>query len=138
MPLRHLVVTPLPNGRSGNTLNLSVHLSPRLRESGVLADYSDFADWGQFVTTAPVLQFDVLINGAVRKGVRVATVSPAVDPAVWRAVFGRPPAAVPVNAFAFRDRSTIKLTSNDSGALSDKTMALGQAMSALGSAPTTK
>ena len=63
MPLHHLVVTPLPNGRSGNTLSLSVHLSPRLREKGVLADYPDFADWGSFVTTGPGLQFQPLING---------------------------------------------------------------------------
>ena len=34
MPVRHLVVTPLPNGRKGNTLFLSVHLSPAAAAEG--------------------------------------------------------------------------------------------------------
>src|SRR5262245_9505477 len=138
MPLRHLVVTPLPNGRNGNTLTLSVHLSPRLREDGTLDDYPDFGDWGRFVLSAPALQFEVLINGAVRPGVSVATVSPPVDPAVWRAVFGQPPAAVPVRAFTFEDRSSIDLTSIDSRDLSEQTMELARSMSALGAAGATK
>src|SRR5262245_21938717 len=138
MPLRHLVATPLPNGRNGNTLALSVHLSPRLREDGVLADYPDFADWGQFVLSPPALQFEVLINGAVRPGVTVATVSPPVDPAVWRAVFGRPPTSVPVRAFAFEDRSNIDLTSMDSREFSDRTIGLARAMAALGATGATK
>ena len=62
MPIRHLVVTPLPNGRNGNTLHCSVHLSPRLRRNGVLSDYPDFSDWGTFVITAPALRFDPTVR----------------------------------------------------------------------------
>lgn len=138
MPLRHLVVTPLPNGRSGNTLFLSVHLSPRLREKGVLADYGDFADWGSFVNSAPALQFQPLIDGAPRPGVTVAAVSPPVDPDVWRAVWGDPPTNVPVSEFAFRDRSDIDLAAIDSSALSEQMMALVRAISALGAANATR
>ena len=138
MPLRHLVVTPLPNGRSGNTLFLSVHLSPRLREDGVLADYSDFADWGSFVQSAPALQFQPRFNGAPRPGVTVTTTSPPVDPDVWRAVFGDPPTNVAVRRFAFRDRSDINLAAIDSGELSEWMLALVRAISALGAANATK
>src|SRR5262249_26819593 len=114
------------------TLNLSVHLSPRLRADGVLADYTDFADWGQFVNSAPALLFEVLINGAVRPGVTVAVVSPPVDRAVWRAVFGRPPPNVPVKGFTFQDRSQLSLASIDSGELSSEATALGRALAAVG------
>lgn len=138
MPLRHLVVTPLPRGRSGNTLFLSVHLSPRLREKGVLADYPDLADWGQFVTAAPALAFQPLLDGAARPGLTVTTVSPPVDPATWRALFGDPPTGVPVEPFAFRDLSQIDLTALDSGALSEQVMALVRTISELGAAEATR
>jgi hypothetical protein len=138
MPIHHLVVTPLPNGRSGGTLFCSVHLSPRLRDKGVLADYPDVADWGTFVTTGPGLQFQPLINGAVRPGVAVAVTSPPVDPAVWRAVFGDPPTAVQVEPFAFLDRSRPNVTAIDSGELSRQIMALVRSLSARGAAGATK
>lgn len=138
MPLRHLVVTPLPNGRRQNTLLVSVHLSPRLRTAGFLEDYPDFADWGQFVTAGPPLQFQALINGAVRPGVSVAVVSPAVQPPVWRAVFGDPPRSVPVEPFTFQDRSEIDLRAIDSSALSEQILALVRALAELGADPATR
>ena len=138
MPVRHLVVTPLPNGRSSSTLFLSVHLSPRLREKGTLADYADFADWGAFVTAGPPLAFQPLINGQVRPGVTTTVVSPQVDPQVWRTVFGDPPAGVPVKPFAFRDRSGIDLAAIDSGELSEQLMALLRMVSSAGAARATR
>ena len=138
MPLRHLVITPLPEGRSGTTLFLSVHLSPRLREQGTLDGYSDLADWGSFVNSAPPLQFQPLINGAQRPGVTVTTLSPPVDPDVWRAVFGDPPSAVPVRPFRFLDRSQIDITAIDSGTTSEQMMALVRAIAALGAANASK
>jgi hypothetical protein len=138
MPLRHLVVTPLPNGRSAQTANLSVHLSPRLRRDGVLSDYPDVRDWGQFVTAAPALQFQVLVNGVPRPPAAVTVVSPAVNRDVWRAVFGRPAAAVPVKAFAFLDRTNSRLARIDSATLSARAVTLAKTIAGLGAGVATR
>jgi hypothetical protein len=138
MPLRHLVVTPLPNGRNGNIGFLSVHLSPRLRQDGVLSDYPDFGDWGQFVTAAPALQFQVLVNGVVRPAGAVTVVSPPVNRDVWRAVFGRPANTIPVKKYAFRDRRTSVLHSIDSATLTARALELAATIAALGAGQATR
>jgi len=138
MPVRHLVITPLPNGRSGNTLTLSVHLSPRLRGKGTLADYSDFADWPTFANGATPLAFQPVINNKVRPGVTATIVSAPPDPQVWQAVFGDPPATVPVEPFRFRDRSDLDLRAIDSGELSQRLMALLRSLSSRGAAEVSK
>lgn len=135
MPLRHLVVTPLPNGKSGNTAFLAVHLSPRLREDGVLSDYPDFGDWGQFAISAP-LEFHVLLNGKPLPPAAVSVVSPPVNPQVWQAVFGNPASKVPVERFTFLDRVNLDIRSIDSGRLTELLMALVKAMAELGGAAT--
>ena len=137
MPVHHLVVTPLPNGRSGATLFLSVHLSPRLREAGALADYPDVADWGAFVAGGPPLAFTPLVNGKVRPGATTTVVSPPVDPRVWRATFGDP-RAVPVAPYTFRDRSRLDLTAIDSAELSEQVMALARDRAAVGGGRATR
>jgi hypothetical protein len=117
MPLRHLLVTPLPDGRTPTTLRLSVLLSPRLREEGVLADYPEWADWGRFVTApAAPLAFRVIIDGVQAPPANVAVTSAPVDPQVWRAVFGDPPIDVGVEPASFVDRSATELVAMDSAA----------------------
>ena len=138
MPVRHLVITPLPNGRSGNTLTLSVHLSPRLRGKGTLADYSDFADWPTFANAGPPLAFQPVINNKVRPGVTATIVSAPPDPQVWQAVFGDPPSTVPVEPFRFRDRSDLDLRAIDSGELSQRLMAMLRSLSSRGAAEVSK
>lgn len=99
MPDRHLVLMPLPHGRSrGNAGRLSVLLVPRLRAGGTLSQWtSDWARWPAVVlgaTGRPRLQFNVAINGAVQSA--NANIGPnnprwtstPPDPAVWAAVFG--------------------------------------------------
>ena len=45
MPVQHLLPFALPTGRDGNTGRLTVYFSPRLKEAGVLSDYSEWLDW---------------------------------------------------------------------------------------------
>jgi hypothetical protein len=117
MTIRHLIVTPLPNGRSGNVGSLSVHLGPRLRSGGILQDYTDFADWGAFVTTAPALEFTVAIDGVARPAGAVTITSALPTASTWRALFGPPSNSnLAVGSGAFVDRSGLNLTSVRSSA----------------------
>ncbi len=120
MPLRHLVVTPLPNGRTANTAFLSVHLGPRLREPGVLGDYPDFRDWGTFLAAAPAMQFTVLLDGVARPAGAVSIASATPTAVTWRALFGPPASSnLEVSPHVFLDRTNLDLTSVSSAAITD-------------------
>jgi hypothetical protein len=132
MPLRHLVVTPLPDGRTGNVLRLSVLLSPRLREFGLLSDYPDWSDWGRFVSLpgAP-LQFRVIVDGAPIPAAAVTVTSAPVDQRVWRAAFGNPPNNVSVEPTTFVDRTAVSLVAMDSAATAASLGSLAAGVAAL-------
>lgn len=130
MPERHLLVTPLPNGRQGNTGFLSVALTPRLRERGVLGDYPDVRDWAN---VAGVISAQVLLDGVPLPPAQVTRVSPAPVTRAWRALFGQPASSVmPVDAAGYVDRSTATFTTMDSGALARLSADLYRAVAAAG------
>ncbi len=109
MSLAHLVILPCPNGRAANgAWRYSLYLAPRLRETGSLGNYEIWRNWGQRVAN---LQFRVFVgNGQTATPVTIT--SPAVDPAVWAAVFGGNPqewSQVTVEPFTFVDRTDTAL-----------------------------
>jgi hypothetical protein len=115
----NLIVIPCPNGRVGTTGKLSVVLVPRLREDGLLTDYPTWADWGTQVAN---LRF-ALYNGNNPIGPPpppLTVTSPAVDPDMWRAMFGKNAAElskVAVKRSTFVDRTQTSLTSMDVASL---------------------
>jgi hypothetical protein len=137
MPTRHLMVTPLPTGRSGNTGTISVHLFPRLRVAGTLKDYLDFRNWGTFMAAAPAMQFQFVINGVNVPAGGVTRVSAPVKTAVWRAVFGAPTTSnTPVDPYTFVDRTALNLTSVDSVAMQGALQSLTRTQTLKGSTVT--
>lgn len=106
MPERHLLVLPLPTGRTGSMGRLSVFFSPRLVEVGASETLRDYPDWRAWpdVINDPAFTFEVLLDGTQVPNVNV--VSPAADPAVWAAVFGGPiTTEVAVEPYRFVDRT---------------------------------
>lgn len=133
MPERHLIVTPLPNGRSGNTGFLSVYFAPRLREAGILADYPDFRDWANL---AAGLSAQILLDGVALAPGAITRVSPAPMTAAWRAVFGPPATSpLPVQVATFIDRRTSAMVTMDSAALASLTTELYRLVATLGTSP---
>ena len=110
MPIRDLLVIPLPRGKTGVTGHCSVYFAPRLRESGELRDYADWRDWPAFL---PGLVTNVRVNG----GPVGFSVTSAPSSPVYHAVF-KP--RTKVTRYAFVNRSGTSLRSFAGGTLADQ------------------
>jgi len=112
MSTQNIMWTALPNGvtAAGNQLRLSVLVSPRLvtnAATGTLAEFPDFLDWP---ATVGGLRFTVEFQGGPVVPATPVTEpgNPALDSAAWTALFDR---AIPVNSYAFDDRSDLPVRS---------------------------
>src|SRR3989442_2954457 len=96
MPKTQRVIwTALPNGVAGNTLRLSVFVSPRLYNSSdtkLNPDFPDFLDWPKKINQA---KFTVEFKGGPKLSADFDQKPPNVDPAadisrdsgVWQTIF---------------------------------------------------
>ncbi len=96
-----IIWTALPNGRDGDRLHLSVHVSPRLTHpsgAGTLADFPALVSW-----PPPDLSFEVVFAGLNPMRGTIVTTG---DPATWGLLF---PPSSPVRSFVPPDRSGIPI-----------------------------
>jgi hypothetical protein len=82
--IQRIIWTALPNGFSGNTLKLSVFVSPRLYNDTdtQLNSYPDFASWSHHVSA---IGFSVEFKGGQKLKAKI--VSEAPDNSLWTTIF---------------------------------------------------
>jgi hypothetical protein len=109
MSTQNIMWTALPNGftPAGDKLRLSVLVSPRLITNaavGTLAEFPDFLDWPAKVAQ---LTFTVEFQGGPSVAANRVTEPgyPSLDSAAWKALFNPANQAIPVESYAFDDRS---------------------------------
>jgi len=81
---QRIIWTALPNGFTGNTLKLSVFVSPRLYNDTdtQLSAFPDFADWPQHLSS---VSFSVELKGGQKLKAKVVSETP--DNALWTTIF---------------------------------------------------
>ena len=112
MSTQNIMWTSLPNGLTvaGDKLRLSVLVSPRLTANaaaGTLGEFPDFLDWPAKVAG---VSFNVEFQGGPTVAATHVTEPgmPGLDSPAWTALFDK---SIPVNSFAFDDRSGLPVRS---------------------------
>jgi hypothetical protein len=112
MSTQNIMWTALPNGftAAGDRLRLSVLVSPRLvtnAATGTLTEFPGFLNWP---ATVAGLSFRVEFQGGPTVPATPVTEpgNPALDWAAWTALFD---GTIPVNSYAFDDRSDLPVRS---------------------------
>ncbi len=100
MPVQHLLPVALPRGKSGNTGRITLYFSPRLKQSGILADYPEWMNWPETLARMHVRLG--LQDNSQSDWVSLNRVSVVPDLLKWRNLFA---AATPVNPHRFVDWS---------------------------------
>ena len=104
MPEQHLLPIALPRGRSGNTGYLTIYYAPRLKEPGVLNDYTEWMRWPDTLNS---LNLQVgLSDNVTNVWVTPTQVGITPDPVKWANTFR---ATTPVKPHRFIDWSQTPL-----------------------------